>query len=1094
MQELEALCATDFEWASHIEGVWGDPIGDVPEIHRKVRDELARRIDGLASKTASPLGVPVVGEAGSGKTHLLSALRHIAYTKQAGFVLIDLTDVNDFWATAQLGFLAALRRPGPSGQPQYVEILEYALHTHVGEGSGLVDAKKLSGLSADRLATYANVMVRELIRRFPDAAPYRDAIRALAFYNSTDFELNSVGYNWLQGLGIEPADRSRFGFAQEHVPASQVLRALAWLFSLKGPVVVALDQLDAMIAEHHVASGPRSDDPFVAGRQQRSLAIIEAIGTGLLALRDMTLRTLLVPVCLETSWTILQHQVIAAALDRYHPPLVLHKLGGGGEVLRKVIARRLGPAFAAHGVALRHDSWPFAAQAFADASFTPRELLKRCARHVAACVDAGRVLELQSFTDREPAGESRDDPDRLVALDQRYIEEQARAEIASLNGEDHESDLDRLLDLACELLVSEQSFPDGKDVLVDRDFGRTGKLEPLHTRIRLIHHDEGDREEHFSFRILVHDNPVAFQSRLNAAITASGIDRALDFRTLRIVRFTPIPTGKKTAELFAKFEGRGGKLLRPSDGDLRALRALAAIAGDKRGEEFDYWRRVRTPVGKLALFQEVASWLFAETPARPRTRPDAPGTGPEANAKSPDSTRRPSAQPVPGTPPETPPQPLIKGDPRPPPARPGGVPLGARVVPGGGAGESVALPLEQLKRHTVVLAGAGAGKTVLVRRIVEEAALQSIPSIVIDIANDLATFGDAWPDPPEVFDPTDTAKAARFFASTETVVWTPGRAAGNPLKLQLLPDLSALLSSPDEYAEALDLARASLEPWIAAGGAAGKQRAGVLQSALDWFARRGMSGLDNFIGVLTELPSDADGGYDKAEKHARKMADELRAALQMNPLLRTEGTPLDPAVLFGDHAGHSARTRISVINLQGLASLDAQQAFVAQLCTTLFSWVKAHPTPPARPLRGLLVIDEAKDLVPSSGKRPASADALIRLANQARKYGLGLLFATQAPKSIDHNVIANCATQIYGRASSPAALDVIREQLQSRGAHSVDVARFGKGEFYAHTEGLAAPVKIHTRLSLSYHPTNPLDAAGILERAQRIRPSDPGAP
>lgn len=1094
MQELEALRATDFEWASHIEGVWSEPIADVPELHRKVRDELGRRIDLLASRTASPLGVPVLGEAGAGKTHLLSVLRQIAFARRAGFVLIDMTDINDFWATAQLGFLAALRRPGSSGRPQYVEILEHALQHHVGQGSGLVDAEKLSGFPTDKLVSYINIMVKELVRRFPEAMLHRDAIRALAFCNSTDFELNSIGYNWLQGLGTDGADRTRLGFAQDQVPASQVLRALAWLFSLKGPMVVALDQLDAMVAEHHVASGPRSEDPTIAGRQERSLAIIEGIASGLLALRDVTQRTLLVPVALESTWTILQSKAIAAAIDRYDAPLVLHKLSGG-EMLRKVVAGRLRAAFAAHGVAPPHDSWPFAPRAFVDLQLTPREVLKRCSRHVAACVDTGQITELQSFV--TPGGEvrmgSNPSPVQLAELDQRYSVARAAAEIESLKDEEHEGDLDRLLDDVCALLVSEQPLPDGKDVLVDRDFERTGKLEPLHTRIRLVHHDQGDREEHLSFRVLVHDHAISFQSRLNAAITAAGIDRALDFRRLRIVRFTAVPGGKKTADTMAKFTSHGGKIIRPSDDDLRGLRALVALKVEVSGQDFDRWRRTRRPAACLGLFQEVAAWLFPGAPPEPRR----PENGVHSSSQVPPATQaKPGPEvanpgPGPGAASATGAGPVPDPDTKPVSGPSKGlaiVPLGHRLLPGGGTGEVIGVPVEQLKRHTVVLAGAGSGKTVLVRRIIEEAALQSIPSIVLDIANDLATFGDHWPQPPESFDVADHASTEQFFGSTETVIWTPGLSAGNPIRIEPLPELSSLVASPDEYTTALDLARASLEPWALGRGASGKERAGVLQSALDWFARRGLGGLERFIEVLTELPPEAAGGYDRAEKHARAMADSLRAEVQMNPLLRTAGTPLDPAILFGDVGPRTGRTRISVISLQALVSPELQQAFVAQLSATLFSWIKAHPTPPGRPLRGLLVIDEAKDLVPS-GRRTASGENLIRLANQARKYGLGLVFATQAPKSIDHNVIANCTTQLFGRASSPAALAVIREQLRARGVSGDDAATLPRGCFYAYSEGFAGPVKLRTKLSRSFHPTNPLDGEGILERARRVRPS-----
>jgi hypothetical protein len=212
------------------------------------------------------------------------------------------------------------------------------------------------------------------------------------------------------------------------------------------------------------------------------------------------------------------------------------------------------------------------------------------------------------------------------------------------------------------------------------------------------------------------------------------------------------------------------------------------------------------------------------------------------------------------------------------------------------------------------------------------------------------------------------------------------------------------------------------------------------------------------------------------------MADLLRAEVQKNVLLRQSGTALDPAVLFGD--GTMNRPRISVINFTGLPSLESQQQFLNQLAMTLFTWIKKHPAPPERPLRGLLIIDEAKDLVPSGKSVPCKA-SILRLAAQARKYGLGLIFATQAPKSIDHNIIANCSTHYYGKANSPAAIDAIREQLKSRGGSGHDIATLKTGCFYVYTEGLQAPVKVVIPLCLSHHPASPLDETEVLKRAVR---------
>ena len=60
-------------------------------------------------------------------------------------------------------------------------------------------------------------------------------------------------------------------------------------------------------------------------------------------------------------------------------------------------------------------------------------------------------------------------------------------------------------------------------------------------------------------------------------------------------------------------------------------------------------------------------------------------------------------------------------------------------------GEPVRLALESLRKHVAIFAGSGSGKTVLIRRLVEECALQGVSAIVLDPNNDLARLGDPWP-------------------------------------------------------------------------------------------------------------------------------------------------------------------------------------------------------------------------------------------------------------------------------------------------------------------------------------------------------------
>jgi hypothetical protein len=122
------------------------------------------------------------------------------------------------------------------------------------------------------------------------------------------------------------------------------------------------------------------------------------------------------------------------------------------------------------------------------------------------------------------------------------------------------------------------------------------------------------------------------------------------------------------------------------------------------------------------------------------------------------------------------------------------------------------------------------------RRIVEEAALAGIPAIVIDPNNDLSRLGDAWPERPTGFTAEDEAKAARYTATVEVVVWTPGIHAGNPLFLSVLPDFAAVGDDPDERAQAVTMAADTLGPLA---GAKTNLQKGVLADALRAFATGG---------------------------------------------------------------------------------------------------------------------------------------------------------------------------------------------------------------------------------------------------------------
>src|SRR5690349_21423194 len=105
-----ALNDVDFQWTTHVDSVWKDPSADIPELQFAAREQFRQRIGRLAhaEDPASPLGIPLLGTGGSGKTHLLSSVRHQAFEQGQYFVFVDMTDVRDFWETVLQGYLRSL--------------------------------------------------------------------------------------------------------------------------------------------------------------------------------------------------------------------------------------------------------------------------------------------------------------------------------------------------------------------------------------------------------------------------------------------------------------------------------------------------------------------------------------------------------------------------------------------------------------------------------------------------------------------------------------------------------------------------------------------------------------------------------------------------------------------------------------------------------------------------------------------------------------------------------------------------------------------------------------------------------------------------
>ena len=401
-----------------------------------------------------------------------------------------------------------------------------------------------------------------------------------------------------------------------------------------------------------------------------------------------------------------------------------------------------------------------------------------------------------------------------------------------------------------------------------------------------------------------------------------------------------------------------------------------------------------------------------------------------------------------------------------------------------GTGWQVTVPLADLRRHTVIFAGSGSGKTVLIRRLVEECALKGVSAVVLDPNNDLARLGLPWPEPPGAWLPGDAEKAVTYLRDTEVVVWTPRLTTGRPLSFEPLVGLRDVADDPDEFGIALDNAVASLVPraGLPASGAKLSQGRAVLKEALAAFVQRGGGDLKRFLGYLSALPAGVSrlaGG----PKLAATIAETLLAETVNDPMLGGTGEAVDPSVLLQPEGRR--RARISVISLVGLPNDEQRQHFVNQLQMALFAWVKKHPAGD-RPLGGLFVMDEAQSFAPSTG-RTATTDSTLALASQARKYGLGLIFATQAPKGLHNRIAGNATTQFFGLLNAPVQIAAAKEMAAQKGGDARGIARLRPGEFFTASDGVTFQ-RVRSPMCLSHHPRSAMTQEEILTLARVERP------
>ncbi|MFJ7214849.1 helicase HerA domain-containing protein [Amycolatopsis sp. NPDC098790] len=1020
--QLEALERLSITTAPTPDEVWTSQSSyHVASLHPDVSRRLLAAMDVVSDHRTPTISV-VRGDKGAGKTHLLGWTRQQIQSRSGFFFYIKLVTGRDFWESATGSLVDSLYRKDDGGHEQLLLLLD-----ELARRAGL-DNDVRAAVIGERELTRAHLDsfvsgIRRLDRQVGNEAGY--TARALALVASAGMAVEA-GTSYFALNDDELEQRTAWGLPSRARSAQLVLRDLTRLFALVGPLVFAFDQLDHLVEISETSeNSPSSAERSAARRLSLDIA------AGLMELREETRRTLMVVACQSDTWQKISKVALGSALDRID---LLPELGAipDRSTAEQIVARRFQAAYAAAGFAPPSPTWPIGAAALAEAPhrYTVRRLLSRIAEHVKSCLDSGAVVELTSLAPEQPAikvtlaPEAGDD-----TLTERFEDLRREADIASPFAKETEDRLmPGLIGAGLKSLVLEL---DGDSrCQVEIDFGRN---PALHATLHYSIAEDIDDDIRWSFRAISAEKAVATQARMRNAMNEAELTAGSSDRHLTLLRNTPYPGGPKSDEMKDDFLARGGSSVPFGADDVRtftALRELLATSPPGLGA----WLKQARPASRSEVLAGVQSELRRHL----------------GGSRSPDHSENDS----------TPPRSQIT--------------IG--VTKRGTRPFTVAA--RQLRMHTAVIGAAGSGKTVLIKRIVEQCALQGVSAIVLDPNDDLGRLGDRWPSTPDEWTEEHEADARRYFSDTEVMVWTPGLNRGRPLSFHPLPDFGPVLGDSDDFTRLLASTVATLAPpaGVRGNGPRATRQLGILKRVLNHYVRDGGQKLAGFVELLGEPPPDTVNS--RMTRLAVEMADTLEASMETDPLFGESGAPADPGLLLTPSTGK--KSRISVISFVGLSG-DAPARFVSRLQAALFSWFRAHPAGDS-PLGGLLVMDEAQNFVPSGSANP-STESTVELIRQIRKYGLGIVLASQAPRSIHHQTVGNTANQFLGRLTAQAQIDAAKAMAASRTSVVDDLGRLGRGTFYAAGEGTGFS-KIEVPICLSHH-TGPLHEEEVVERARR---------
>ena len=428
---------------------------------------------------------------------------------------------------------------------------------------------------------------------------------------------------------------------------------------------------------------------------------------------------------------------------------------------------------------------------------------------------------------------------------------------------------------------------------------------------------------------------------------------------------------------------------------------------------------------------------------------------------------------------------------------------------------------DDLTTHAVVVGMTGSGKTGLCIGLLEEAALNNIPALMIDpkgdITNILLHFPQMlpqdfqpWVNPDQARRAGKTVEQAGIEAATtwrqglnewgigpdrlqalqnaaHFAIYTPGSDAGIPVSI-----LASLKAPPIPWESNRELLREKISGTVTALlGLVGmndvdpvRSREHILLANIfeySWSQGRDLD-LSELILQTQNPPFPKLGVFEVNTFFPEK--DRFGLAMLLNNILAApafqtwiEGQPLDiPSLLYGA----DGRPRHSVFYIAHLTDAE-RMFFVTLLFSAVESWMRAQSG--STSLRAIVYFDEIFGYLPPVSN-PPSKQPILRMLKQARAFGVSQVLVTQNPVDVDYKALSNAGSWFIGKLQTDQDKQRLLDGLQGAMAGNLDrgvydrlISGLGKRVFLLHNVHNPTPLLYQTRWAMNF-------LAGPLTRTQ----------